>query len=103
MAVLVHELQFNGSQMTEIVGDDQRGVSLIGGSFAQRLEAKPIQSVRHRTSVPPQRFCRCLHVKSDAAPGNSSRTMNGWGLSDEGLEQEDHEYPSATHQKSVTL
>ena len=63
MAVLVHELQFDGSQMAEIVGDDQRGVSLIGGS-RQRLEAKTLQSVRHRTSVPPQRFCRCLHVKA---------------------------------------
>ena len=86
MAVLVHELQFNGSQMAEIVGDDRRGVSLIGGSFAQRLEAKTLQSVRHRTSVPPQRFCRCLHVKAMLLQAIQGE-MNGWGLSDEELEQ----------------
>lgn len=40
MAVVVHELQFNGSQMAGVAGDGQCGVSLIAGSFDQRLKAE---------------------------------------------------------------
>ena len=33
VAVVVHELQFNGSQMTRIAGDGQRGFGLIAISL----------------------------------------------------------------------
>ena len=42
MAMVVHELQFNGSQMAGIAGDGECGLSLIAISFDQRLEAEAL-------------------------------------------------------------
>ena len=52
VAVVVHEFQFNGSQMAGIAGDSECGVSLIACSFDQRLEAEAFQSLRHRAAIP---------------------------------------------------
>ena len=52
MAVVVHELQFNGSQMARIAGDGQCGFSLITISLNQRLEAEAFQSLRHGAAIP---------------------------------------------------
>ena len=64
MAVVVHELQFNGSQMARIAGDGQCSFGLITISLDQRLEAEALQSLRHCTAVPTQRFRRRLHVEA---------------------------------------
>ena len=53
VAVVVHELQFDGSQMAGIAGDSQCGFSLIAISLDQRLEAEALQSLRHGAPVPP--------------------------------------------------
>ena len=53
VAVVVHELQFNGSQMAGITGDGQCGFSLVAIGFHQRLEAEALQSLRHGAAVPP--------------------------------------------------
>ena len=53
MTVVVHELQFNGSQMARIACDGECGVGLIAGCLDQRLEAEALQSLRHGTTVPP--------------------------------------------------
>ena len=52
VAVVVHELQFNGSQMAGITCDGQCGFSLITISLDQRLEAEALQSLRHGAAVP---------------------------------------------------
>ncbi len=52
MAVVVHELQFDGSQMAGIAGDGHRGVSLITISLNQRLEAEALQSLCDGASIP---------------------------------------------------
>jgi hypothetical protein len=52
VAVIVHELQFNGSQMAGIAGDGQCGFSLITVSLDQHLEAEALQSLRHGAAVP---------------------------------------------------
>src|SRR5437867_5996851 len=64
MAVVVHELQFDGSQMAGIAGYGQCGLSLITISLDQGLEAEALQSLRHGAAVPPQRLRRRLHVKA---------------------------------------
>ncbi len=52
VAVVVHELQFDGSQMAGIAGDGQCGLTLIAISLNQRLEAEALQSLRHGAAVP---------------------------------------------------
>ena len=52
MAMVVHEFQFNGSQMAGITGDGQGSFRLITISLDQRLEAEALQSLRHGTAVP---------------------------------------------------
>ena len=52
MAVVVHELQFNGSQMAGITGDGQCGFSLVAIGFHQRLEAEALQSLRDGAAIP---------------------------------------------------
>ena len=52
MAVVVHELQFDGSQMARIAGDGQCGFSLVAVSFDQRLEAEALQSLCDGASIP---------------------------------------------------
>ena len=52
VAVVVHELQFDGPQMAGIAGDGQCGFSLVAISFDQRLEAEALQSMRHGAAVP---------------------------------------------------
>ena len=52
VAVVVHELQFNGSQMAGIAGDGQCGFSLITIGFHQRLEAEALQSLRDGAAIP---------------------------------------------------
>lgn len=52
VAVVVHELQFDGSQMAGIAGDGHRGVSLITISLNQRLEAEALQSLCDGASIP---------------------------------------------------
>ena len=52
MAMVVHELQFNGSQMAGIAGDGQCSFRLITISFDQRLEGEALQSLRHGAAVP---------------------------------------------------
>ena len=42
MIVVVHELQFNGSQMARIACDGECSVGLIAGCLDQRLEAEPL-------------------------------------------------------------
>jgi hypothetical protein len=51
VAVVVHELQFDGSQIAGIAGDGQRSFSLITISLDQRLEAEALQSLRHGVAV----------------------------------------------------
>jgi len=53
VAVVVHELQFDGPQMAGIAGDGQCGFRLIAISLDQCLEAKALQSLRHGAAVPP--------------------------------------------------
>lgn len=52
MAVVVHELQFDGSQMAGVSGDGQCGFSLITISFDQRSEAEALQSLCHGAAIP---------------------------------------------------
>ena len=52
MAMIVHELQFNGSQMAGIAGDGQCGFRLIAIGLDQRLEAEALQSLRDGAAVP---------------------------------------------------
>ena len=52
MAMVVHEFQFNGSQMAGITGDGQGSFRLITISLDQRLEAEALQSLRHCAAVP---------------------------------------------------
>lgn len=52
VAVVVHEPQFNGSQMAGIAGDGQCGFSLIAISFDQSLETEALQSLRHGAAIP---------------------------------------------------
>ena len=63
VAVVVHELQFDGSQMAGIAGDGQCSFSLIAISLDQRLEAEALQSLSHGAAIPPQRLRRRLHVE----------------------------------------
>ena len=64
VAVIVHELQFDGPQMAGIAGDGQCGFRLITTSLDQRLEAEALQSLRHRAPVPPKDLCGRLHVET---------------------------------------
>lgn len=52
VAVVVHEFQFNGSQMAGIAGDGQCGFSLVAIGFHQRLEAEALQSLRDGAAIP---------------------------------------------------
>lgn len=52
MAVVVHELQLDGSQVDGIAGDGHRGFSMISIGLDQRLEAEPLQSLCDRAPVP---------------------------------------------------
>lgn len=52
VAVVVHELQFNGSQVAWVAGDGQCSVSLIPISLDQRLKTEALQSLRHGAAVP---------------------------------------------------
>ena len=52
VAVVVHELQFNGSQMAGITGDRHCSFGLITISLDQRLEAEALQSLCHGAAVP---------------------------------------------------
>ena len=52
VAVIIYELQLNGSQMARITGDGQCSVSLIPVSFDQRLKAEALQSLRHGAAIP---------------------------------------------------
>ena len=52
VAVVVHQLQFNGPQLAEVAGDGKCGVSLITVSFDQCLEAEALQSLCHCAAIP---------------------------------------------------
>ena len=52
VAVIVHDLQFNGSQMAGVAGDGQCGFSLIAIGVDQSLKAEALQPLRHGAAVP---------------------------------------------------
>lgn len=64
VAVVVHELQFDGSQVAWISGDGEGGLGLVGVGLHQRLEAEPFQSLGDGAAVPTEHFCRGLHVEA---------------------------------------
>jgi len=62
--VVVHELEFDSSQMARIAGDGEGGLGLVAVGFNKGLEAEALQSLSDGAAVPTERLGRGLHVEA---------------------------------------